>query len=171
MTLRSLDAFLTSLIKSSAMIAIILLCCVPGCQTRTSEGDMRIDKLFEGYRVLLIDNIPKDFSIRDMDTTTLHNAYPVDTIFKPGRVYLLRKITDQSNYDLGMTVLPNRLRQYGAKIISAPQSPGQFTTIFVGGPLFKIEFEKNGHHGMICNRAYGSEIASENWDELIVLWE
>ena len=152
-------------------IAFLAIPCVEGCQTRSDEEGMRLVRLFEGYQVLMVDSIPRDLNIRNIDTSILHNIYPTEAVFKPGRIYICRKTGEQSNYNLGMTILPDRLRQVGAKMIRIPKSPGEFTTLYLGGPLFTIEFELKGHHGMIFNSANTSEVASENWDELFVIWE
>jgi hypothetical protein len=152
-------------------IAFFTITCVGGCQMKTNEEGMRLAKLFEGYQVLMVDSIPRDLNIRNIDTTTLHNTYPTEALFNSGRIYIFRKTGEQSNYDHGMTILPDRLRQVGATIIRVPQSPGDFRTIYLGGPLFTIGFEMKGHHGLIFNSAHTSEVDNENWDELCVLWE
>jgi hypothetical protein len=151
---------------------VLLLSAVScGCSTKGSEKDMHLDKLFEGYRLLLVDGIPKDLSIREIKSTTLRNTYPSETTFRWGRVYLFRKLTKESEYDLGTTILPNRLKGIGAKIIRAPKSPGDFVDIYVGGPLFTIEFEQDGHKGLIRNDSHILEKMEDSWYELMVIWE
>jgi len=69
-----------------------------------------------------------------------------------------------------MKTFPERLSSIGARVISAPKSPDDFIDLIIGGPLFVVEFEKDGHQGKIFNRVHTSEKSSENWEELILAY-
>ncbi len=156
--------------RSMAMLLFALSLSSMGCQTRVIAEDQQFQKLFEGYQLLLVDDIPKGRSIEEVETSALRSTYPLEPRLTPGRVYLFRKTSRMANETMGMKVFPERLSSIGARVTKAPKSSQDFIHLVIGGPLFTIEFEKDGHQGKIFNRVHTSEKANENWEELILAY-
>jgi hypothetical protein len=154
-------------------VAFILLLCFwsGGCQTRVAATDQQFRMLFDGFQLVLVDNLPANTPIQELDSTTLHNTYPSEQTLIPGRVYAFRKTTNTPNEALGMKVLPERLGKIGAHVTKAPQSSKDFMYLYIGGPLFVVQFEHDGHQGTIFNRVHTSSKPGEHWEELIVAYK
>ncbi len=151
---------------------ILLLTNLSACHTGANQADMQLSTLFRGYQLLLIDSLPPDRDISKLRSQEFHGSqFSDETQFKPGRVYIFRKLIDTSEYEIGKTIIPDRLKAIGANIIRAPKSPGDFVDIYVGGPLFTIEFELNGHRGIIRNDSHIMARRQESWYELFVVWQ
>jgi len=127
--------------------------------------------LFDGFQLVLVDDLPAKTPIQEIDSSTLRNTYPLEQTLTPGRVYSLRKTTNTSDETLGTKVFPERLTKMGAHVTKAPQSSKDFMYPFIGGPLFLIEFEKDGHQGTMFNRVHTSSKPGEHWEELIVAYK
>jgi len=123
-----------------------------GCRHRVPSEDQQFRELFEGYQLVLISDIPKDKFIEQVDVSTLQNSYPTESRMTPGRIYVFRKTTQMGNETIALNVLPERLAKIGAHVTKAPQSSKDLVYLYYGGPLFNIEFEKDGHIGKIFNR-------------------
>ena len=152
-------------------ISLILLgiaFCVNGCKSDERLDSLQIMTLFDGYRLMLVDDLPQDTPIKEIKTSELRNMYKGDLTLVPGRVYLFHKITDMSDDALAMKVLPGRLREVGASVTKAPEVVEDLYFPEVGSPLFVIEFEKGSHHGTIFNRSHISPQPGQSWKELIV---
>jgi hypothetical protein len=141
---------------------------VNGCKSNDRLDSLQILTLFDGYRLMLVDDLPQDSPIKEIKSSELRNNYKGDLTLVPGRVYLFHKITDISDDSLAMKVLPGRLREVGASVTKAPEVVEDLFFLEVGGPLFVIEFEKGGHHGTIFNRSHISQQPGQSWEELIV---
>jgi hypothetical protein len=156
---------------SWTVMLVLLLCSCTGCQTRAAAAqDEQFRMLFDGFQLVLVDDLPAKAPIQELDSSTLRNTYPSEQTLVPGRVYAFRKTTDKSNEMLGKKVLPERLTKIGAHVTKAPQTSKDFMYPFVGGPLFVIEFEKDGHQGTMFNRVHTSAKPGEQWEELIVAY-
>lgn len=156
---------------SSWIVMLILLCSgTVGCQTRvTAEDQFRM--LFDGFQLVLVDDLPARTPIQELDSSALRNTYPSDRTLIPGRVYSFRKTINTSDETLGMKVLPERLAKMGAHVTKAPQSSKDFMYPYIGGPLFVVEFDKDGHQGTMFNRVHTSSKPGEHWEELIVAYK
>jgi len=127
--------------------------------------------LFDGFQLVLVDDLPEKTPIQELDSSTLRNTYPAERTLVPGRVYALRKTTSSSDEELGIKILPGRLVKIGAHVTRAPQSSKDLMYPFIGGPLFIIQFEKDGHQGTMFNRVHTSTKSGEHWEELIVAYK
>lgn len=156
--------------RNIAMLLFALSVSSMGCQTRAVGEDQQFQKLFEGYKLVLVDDLQKGRSIEEVETSTLRSTYPLEPRLVPARVYVFRKTNQMANETIAMKVFPERLSSIRARVTKAPQSSNDLVYLIIGGPLFKIEFEKDGHQGKILNRVHTSEKASENWEELIVAY-
>jgi hypothetical protein len=154
-------------------VTLILPLCLwgAGCQTRGVAEDQQFPMLFDGFQLVLVDDLPAKTPIHELDSSALRNTYPSDRTLIPGRVYVFRKTTNASDDTLGMKVLPERLAKIGAHVTKAPQSSKDFMYPYIGGPLFVVEFEKDGHQGTIFNRVHTSSKPGEHWEELIVAYK
>lgn len=158
--------------RSWAVPLILLLCSwTGGCQTRVAAEDQPFRMLFNGFQLVLVGDLPANTPIQELDSSALRNTYPAERTLVPGRVYAFRKTTKSSNEDLGMKILPARLAKIGAHVTKAPQSSKDFIYPFIGGPLFVIHFEKDGHQGTMFNRVHTSTRRGEHWEELIVAYK
>jgi hypothetical protein len=124
------------------------------CQSRGPDQALRIETLFGGYGLILIcaDDLPQNIRIQDIEASRLRNTYPDDRVLVPGRVYVFQMSTDTLHETLAIAVLPKRLVAAGATVTKAPKTSEDLIDLYVGGPLFLIEFEKDGHHGTIFNK-------------------
>lgn len=154
-------------------VALTLLLCswAVACRTRVAAEDQQFQMLFNGFQLVLVDKLPSGTRAEDINPANLQNAYPSERTLVLDRVYVFRKTTGTSNEDMGMKVLPERLRSIGARVTKAPRSSKDFMYVFVGGPLFVIEFEKGGHHGTMLNRVHTSQNPNEQWEELVVAYK
>jgi len=157
----------------SWLATLILPLCMwsAGCQTRGVAEDQQFRMLFDGFQLVLVDDLPPKMAIQELDSSTLRNTYPSDRTLIPGQVYVFRKTTNTSDDTLGMRVLPERLAKMGARVTKAPQSSKDFMYPYIGGPLFVIAFEKDGHQGTMFNRVHTSSKPGEHWEELIVAYK
>lgn len=146
---------------------------IMGCGSRSIAENERFQRLFQGYELVLIDGLPKDASVdslKNVERSALRSTYLLEAKMVPGRIYVFRKTNQLENETLAMKVIPKRLIDIGADDIKTPKSSKDFAYLFIGGPLFSIEFKYRGHSGMIANRVYTSEKASENREELIFVY-
>ncbi len=159
-------------IGASTWAMLIVLCgCAGGCQNRVVAQDEQFRILFDGFQLVLVDDLPVKTPIQELDSSALRNTYPAERTLAPGRVYVFRKTTKTSNEDLGMKLLPERLAKVGAHTTKAPKSSKDFMYPFIGGPLFIIQFEKDGHQGTMFSRVHTSSKSGEHWEELIVAYK
>jgi hypothetical protein len=163
---------LRSGILSWVLTVVLLLLCAASvvCQARDAE-DQQFRMLFDGFQLVLIDNLPTTTPIQELDSSALRNTYPPGQTLLPGRVYAFRKTSDASDETLGKKTLPERLAKMGAHVTKAPQSSKDFIYPYIGGPLFVIQFEKDGHQGTIFNRVHTSSKPGEHWEELIMAYK
>lgn len=155
----------------TVMLILVLCSWTGGCQTRVAAQDQQFRMLFDGFQLVLVDDLPTKTPIEELDSSALRNTYPTERTLVPGRIYSFRKTITTSNEDLAMKVLPTRLGKVGARVTKAPQSSKDFIYPYVGGPLFIIQFEKDGHQGTMLNRVHTSTKPSEHWEELIVAYK
>lgn len=141
------------------------------CRSVVAAEDNQFRMLFDGFQLILIDDLPAKTPIAKLDSSALRNTYPSEQTLVPGRVYAFRKTTDTSDETLGKKVLPERLAKMGAHVTKAPQSSKDFVYPYIGGPLFVIKFEKDGHQGTIFNRVHTSSKAGDHWEELILAYK
>ncbi|MGH9890559.1 MAG: hypothetical protein ACREA0_00950 [bacterium] len=139
-----------------------------GCRPRPMTEEQQFHYLFEGYQLMLVDDLPKEKRIEDVETPSLRDTYPLEPRVVPGRVYVFRKTTEISNEDMALRVFPERLASIGARITKAPHSSKDLVYLIIGGPLFRIEFEKDGHRATIFNRMRTSDNPQEVYEELIL---
>ncbi len=158
---------------NSALTHVVLLLCAGSvvCQARVTAEDQQFRMLFDGFQLVLVDDLPATTPIQELDSSALRNAYPSAQTLVPGRVYAFRKTTDTSNETLGKKILPERLAKMGSHVTKAPQSSKDFIYPYIGGPLFVIQFEKDGHQGTMFNRVHTSSKPGEHWEELIVAYK
>jgi hypothetical protein len=152
-------------------VTLILSLWSAGCQTRGAAEDQQFRMLFDGFQLVLVDDLPAKMPIQELDSSALRNTYHSDRTLIPGRVYVFRKTTNTSDDTLGIKVLPERLAKMGARVTKAPQSAKDFMYPYIGGPLFVIEFEKGGHQGTMFNRVHTSSKPGEHWEELILAYK
>lgn len=53
---------------------------------------------------------------------------------------------------LALSDLPSRLRQQGIEVIRAPRSARDMMSLFVGGPVFSIQFKEGSRTGIIFSQ-------------------
>jgi len=149
---------------------LLLLCAaMSGCNPQKATGDQQFKTLFEGFQLNLVDSLPEKTLVQELDSSTLRNTHPLERVLASGHVYVFRKTTEMSNEQLGMKVLPERLAKIGAQVTKAPRSSQDFIYRVIGGPLFLIEFQKDGHRGTMFNRF---RVEKDNhWEELIVAYK
>jgi hypothetical protein len=157
--------------SSCILMLLILVVWAGGCQTRVASETEQFRMLSDGFELLLVDDLPTQIPIQQLDSTSLRNIYPSERSLSPGKVYAFKKIMKSSNETLGMRILPERLARIGAHVTKAPQSSKDFMYPFIGGALFVIEFDKDGHHGTIFNRVHMSPQPGERWEELIIAFK
>jgi hypothetical protein len=162
---------LVGALSSVFLFALLLLAGSVGCQTQVVAEDQQFRMLFDGFQLVLVDDLPPMVPVQELDPSRLRNTYPSAQTLAPGRVYAFRKITDTSDEALGRKILPERLAKIGARVTKAPQSSKDFVYPYIGGPLFLIQFEKDGHEGTMFNRVHTSSKPGEHWEELIVAYK
>ena len=157
--------------KALAICLIFLgaLWCV-GCRSRSLSEEIEFQRLFAGYELLRIADIPGDKSLDEINGATLQGTYALAPRFVPGRVYVFRKVSSLQDEELALRVFPERLTEINARIVAAPKSAKDLAYLFIGGPLFKIEFEKDTHRGIIVNHLHTSEKTNETWEELLLFY-
>ena len=155
----------------SATLILLLCSWSVGCEARGAAEDQQFHMLFDGFQLVLVDDLPAKTPIQELESSALRNTYPAERTLVPGRVYAFRKTTKSSNEDLGMKILPDRLVKIGAHVTKAPQASKDFIYPFIGGPLFVIQFEKDGHQGTMFNRVHTSPKPGEHWEELVVAYK
>jgi hypothetical protein len=155
----------------AAMLVLVFGVWMGGCQAKVSGEGPQFQMLFDGFQLMLADDLPANTEIQEINSSALRNTHPGERTLVPGRVYVFRKTANTPNENLAMKVLPKRLAEIGAQVTKAPQSPKDFIYPFVGGPLFVIEFEKDRHHGTMFNRIHTSEQPGQHWEELIVAYK
>jgi hypothetical protein len=159
-------------VSSTLVVTLILMCsCISGCQTPSATQNDQFRALFDGFQLVLVDDLPAKVPIQKLDSSALRNTYPNERSLVSGRVYIFRKMTKRSDEDLGLKSLPDRLAEIGARILKAPKSSKDLIYPFIGGPLFVIQFEKDGHEGTMFNQVRTSSKPSEHWEELIVAYK
>jgi hypothetical protein len=149
------------------LLVLTFLGWTSGCQFGRDSQGLPIQWLFEGFQLILTDDLPPNAPIQTLEASTLRDRHPGDQFLVPGRIYSFRKMTGAGNEELAITILPDRLAKFGAKVTKAPKTEKDFMYPFVGGPIFLIEFEKDGHHGTIFNRAHVPQ-GDPAWEELVV---
>lgn len=157
--------------KFSLVLVAGLTICTAVCRSPWDTGRGQFHTLFKGFQLILVDDLPSNVAIRDLDSSVLKNRYPSERTLVPHRVYVFRKTSDIPDEILGKKVLPERLAMIGAKVTEAPQSSKDFTYPYIGGPLFMIQFEKDGHQGTLFNRVHTSSKAGDIWEELVLAYK
>lgn len=142
-----------------------------GCQAQVAAEAEQFRMLFDGFQLVLVDDLPAATPVQELDSSVLRNTYPHEQTLVPGRVYVFRKTTGASDETLGKKTFPERLAKIGAHVTKAPRSSKDFIYPYIGGPLFVIQFEKDGHQGTIFNRVHTSSKPGEHWEELIVAYK
>jgi hypothetical protein len=155
---------------SCVLVCVLLLFAGSvGCQAGVAAEDQQFRMLFDGFQLVLVDDLPPAVPLQELDSSRLRNAYPSVQTLVPGRIYAFRKVTETSDETLGRKILPERLAKMGAHVTKAPESSKDFIYPYIGGPLFVIQFEKDGHQGTMFNRVHTSSKPGEHWEELIVV--
>jgi hypothetical protein len=154
--------------SSALIVSLILMCSASSrCQTPSVAQGHEFGTLFDGFQLVLVDDLPAKAPIQQLDSSTLRNTYLSERSLTPGRVYIFRKTTKRSDEDLALNSLPGRLVKIGAQVLKAPKSSKDLIYPLIGGPLFVIQFEKDGHQGTMFNQVRTSSQPSEHWEELI----
>lgn len=151
------------------ILSLLIAASMSGCKNETAEEEFK--KLFDGFQLRLVDSWPEGISAQEIDSSTLKNRFPAERTLIPGHVYVFQKTTALSEQELAMTVFPKRLTSIGARVTKAPQSEGDFMYLYIGGPLYNIQFEKDGHRGTIFNQSHISNTPGQSWEELIVVYK
>jgi hypothetical protein len=154
-----------------SLLAVSLIIVIAVGESVIAAEDQQFHMLFEGFQLILVDDLPAKVPIRDLDSLALRNNYPSEQTLVPGRVYAFRKTTGMSDETLGKKVLPERLSKIGARVTKAPRTSKDFVYPYIGGPLFVIQFEKDGHRGTLFNRVHTSSKTGGNWEELILAYQ
>src|SRR5260370_40445174 len=85
---------------SWAVSLILLLCSwTVGCQTRVAAEDQQFRMMFEGFQLVLVDDLPAKTPIQELNSSVLRHTYPAERTLAPGREYAFRKTTKSSNED------------------------------------------------------------------------
>ena len=117
----------------------------------------QFETLFEGFQVTAIEDFPEAANQRQvvqmLGTLVVKEKYPLSNPqLTPGKVYRFVRALHVDWGNIGIDVLPERLKAIGARVISAPKSAHDLDRRITGGPYFVIEFEKDGHKGTILTR-------------------
>ncbi len=158
---------------ASLVVALVLLSfsLAQGCRTHVFAQDEQFRILFDGFQLRLVDDLPSNTPIDKLDSTAFRNSYPTERTLVPGRVYSFSKTAKISDQDLGIKILPERLGKIGANVTKAPKSSDDFIDLYIGGALFVIQFDKDGHQGTILNRVHTSSEPGKHWEELLVAYK
>jgi hypothetical protein len=160
-----------STIKKDLNVLLLgLILMASSCKNQIVGDQEQFRELFNGYTLLLIDNLPPGNIVDPLESNSLKNSHPLEKKLIPGRIYVFRKTSNFENEIFATKTLPDRLKNIGAAVTKAPKSPLELTYPIIGGPLFAIKFEKGQHPGEIFNRVHTSERSEENWEELIVIY-
>ena len=81
-----------------------------------------------------------------------NRAQPRPTTLTIGTQYVFHHAGPVDDEELGIRTLPDRLRRLGMRVLRAPQSTKDMMGLYLGGPLFSIDFEDHGHFGQIFNQ-------------------
>src|SRR4051794_21610461 len=106
----------------AAMFVLFLGVWMDGCQAKVAAEGPQFQMLFDGFQLMLADDLPANTAIHEINSSALRNTYPGERTLVPGRVYVFRKTTNTSNENLAMKVLPKRLAEIGAQVTKAPRS-------------------------------------------------
>jgi hypothetical protein len=151
------------------MLLLLLCAAMIACRTHKAAEDQQFKTLFEGFQLISVGSLPEGTPVQEIDSSTLRNTQPLERVLTSGHAYVFRKTTEISNEQLGMKVLPERLAKIGAQVTKAPHSSQDFMYPMIGGPLFLIEFQKDGHRGTMFNRFRAEK--DDHWEELIVAYK
>jgi len=122
-----------------------------GCRQRAVPANQRFQVLFDGYQLILVTELRPDKAVDEVDVSKLQGSLPLEPRLVPGRIYVFRKVSHVSTEDMAIKIFPERLVKIGARVTKAPRSPEHLIYLMIGGPLFNIEFELEGHRGKIFN--------------------
>jgi hypothetical protein len=140
------------LVSWAILLSISLGLSSSGCRPQVVSEDQQFQVLFNGYQLVLVDDIPKDTSVENLEIAKLNGHYPLQPKLVFGRIYIFKKTGQVSNETMALKEFPERLSRIGARVTKAPRSSNDLIYLYYGGPIFDIEFEKDGHVGKLFNR-------------------
>jgi hypothetical protein len=117
-----------------------------GCGRETTCGRC-LSTVFEGFN--FVGECPstvKGFDIRPGPV----QSFP--SIFERGKIYVFQSIGPTDTARVAIETFPDRLRRCSAKIIEAPQNPGDFAVASLGGPFWNIRFRMGDCIGHLTNK-------------------
>ena len=150
-------------------LTVALAGLVGACNTVNLPPDEEFRVLFSGYTLTRTGQLSADATLAEGGLAALRDPILRDTRLTPGHGYGFRKANDWRNEKVALVLLPERLKKIGARVVKAPRSDREMIYAIMGGPFFRIEFEKDGHTGTIFNRLAYDESEGPEGSEVLVL--
>ena len=136
------------------------------CRSEPKSSEDQFQILFEGFRLVLVGDLPTGRSAEELDISGLHSNHPLERRLDAGRVYIFTKVNDTPDDVLALKVFPGRITKIGGVVTNGPRSSQDLMYLITGGPLFKIEFRLDSHRGVLFNRVFGA-----GKERLVLLYE
>lgn len=154
---------------TGAVLAVTLPGILGACRNhdRAPDGEFRI--LFSGYTLTRTGKLSAGTTLADGGLDELRDPIPPDPKLIPDHGYGFRKDNDWPNEKVALDLFPERLKRIGARVVKAPRSNKDLIYSTMGGPFFRIEFEKDGHIGTIFNRLARNDSEGPEGSEVLVL--
>ena len=147
------------------LVLTLLICCQPNARDISSKGvDVFSDFRFVGS------GLAKFTQGGALDTTYVapHKGeeLPRPDKIEVGTQYIFHyKDSAPDNENIGVKIIPARLKKYGFTIIEAPDDKGRpLLYPFIGGPYFYIRFSDGKHEAVIFN---SSRAEQNNQDRIV----
>jgi hypothetical protein len=105
--------------------------------------------VFSGFRLITVSDAPPGIDPQGVVVSSLQPKHPLVPSFTPGRIYVFDKTTKMGSVTFAKWILPFRLWRAGAHLT---QRANHMLYPFIGGPLYMVQFSKDGNRGVIFNR-------------------
>jgi hypothetical protein len=138
----------------AVMQTMFFICMLSGCSSRP-QTDQRLLAVLSDF--IFVGAFP--YKAHEDRLTELNRSVPLHRLqqqplpkkLEPGTLYIFHHRRPVDEEKLALTIFPSRLQAAGARNIRAPKSPQELIALFVGGPLFTIQFEYGGREAFIFN--------------------
>lgn len=134
----------------------LLLCTVflLSCKSQKTQIDSGMREVFSGFTY--VGSVPASFDNSGSPKTQVGGhgiqELPLPSGLIIGQAYIFHHTRPINNEELGLKIFPQRITDAGRTLINAPHSSRELIALFVGGPLFKIQFKDHGHIAYIFNQ-------------------
>ena len=128
------------------LATVVLLLMLAGCSSRVRRPDFLASEtwemVFEGF--VLVDEAAEEAS-HDHNIVTIQ--WPDN--LEVGKMYIFHHEEPVDKVAMATSMFPDRLRRIGIEEIDGPRNAEYLIFSYIGGPLFKIQFDGLGHKGRI----------------------